>query len=180
MVALERAAQVIDRINDWIGRYLAWVALAMVLVQFLIVVMRYVFSIGSIMMQESVVYMHAVLFLLGAGYTLLHEGHVRVDIFYRSARRHRQALVDLAGVIVFLLPVCGLIFVESLPYVENSWAVGEGSKETSGIQYVYLLKTSILAFAVLVALQGVGLALHALLTLAGRPSGIYREDGDAA
>lgn len=180
MVALERAAHLIDSVNDWVGRTFAWVALGMVLVQFLIVVMRYVFSIGSIMMQESVVYMHAVLFLLGAGYTLLHEGHVRVDVFYRVARRERRALVDLAGVVLFLLPVCALIFVESLPYVENSWAVSEGSKETSGIQYVYLLKTTILGFSVLVALQGISLALHALLTLAGRPSGIYRDDADAA
>ena len=81
MKPLDIFAQKIDAANSVIGRTTAWLALIMVLVQFVVVMMRYVFGVGSIMMQESVIYMHAFLFMLGAGYTLLQGGHVRVDIF---------------------------------------------------------------------------------------------------
>ncbi len=168
MRALAAAARAIDAVNETVGRAAAWLALAMVLLEFVVVVMRYVFGVGFIAMQEGVIYLHAGLFLVGAGYTLLHGGHVRVDIFYRDARPARRALVDLAGVVLFLLPVCVVIGWASWPYVGQSWSVFEGSKETSGIPAVYALKSLILAFVVLIALQGVSLALHAVLTLAGR------------
>ena len=167
MDALDTLATHIDRFNERIGRVTAWVALLMVLVQFLVVIMRYVFGIGSIMMQESVIYMHAFLFMIGAGYTLLHGGHVRVDVFYRDATVSTKAWVDLAGVVFFLVPVCTLIAVYSWPYIHTSWSVFEGSKETSGIQAVYLLKTTLLAFCLLVGVQGVSLALRSALHLAG-------------
>ena len=92
----------------------------MVLLQFIVVVMRYIFGAGFIAMQEGVIYLHATLFMVGAGYTLLHGGHVRVDIFYREARPRRRALVDLIGVILFLLPVCVIIGWSSWPYLEQS------------------------------------------------------------
>lgn len=164
---MTRLARLIDRINDRIGRAVAWLALVMVLVQFVIVVQRYVFGIGSIWMQESMVYMHATLFMLAAGYTLLHNGHVRVDIFYREASPRRKALTDLAGALFFLLPMCAATAWLAWPYVANSWAIFEGSKETSGIHAVFLLKSVILAFAVLVALQGISLAIHAVRVLKG-------------
>ena len=167
MNALDTLATRIDRLNDWIGRTTAWVALLMVLVQFTVVVMRYVFGIGSIMMQESVIYMHAFLFMVGAGYTLLRGGHVRVDVFYRDAKDHTKAWVDVLGVIFFLVPVCTLIAYYSWPYIHTSWSVFEGSKETSGIQAVYLLKTVLLVFCVLVSVQGVSLAVRSALHLAG-------------
>lgn len=167
MRAVRAVHRGIDRLNDTIGRAVAWLALAMVLTQFVVVLMRYVFGIGSIMLQESIVYMHALLFMLGAGYTLLHGGHVRIDIFYRGASPRGKARVDLAGVVLFLLPLCALIFLYSWPYVANAWAVREGSPETSGLQAVYLLKTVVLVFAVLVGLQGVSLALRSALVLLG-------------
>jgi len=163
---LRSLVRLIDHINDGIGRTTAWVALAMVLVQFAIVVLRYIYGIGSILLQESVVYMHAFLFLIGAGYTLLRGGHVRVDIFYRNATPRAKAWVDLFGVLAFLLPVCVLLWWFSWPYVMASWHVFEGSKETSGIQAVYLLKTLILVFCLLVSAQGAALALRSLLVLA--------------
>ena len=162
---MQQLAQRIDALNEAIGRYAAWCAVVLVMVQFAVVVLRYVFGVGVIMMQEGVVYLHATLFLLGAAYTLKHEGHVRVDIFYREATPRRKALVDVFGALVFLLPVCGLIFWFSLPYVETSWSVFEGSRETSGIQAVFLLKTLILVFAVLMALQGLSMLMHSLLCL---------------
>lgn len=171
MNVLSALAQVIDQANERIGRVTAWVALLMVLVQFLVVLMRYIFGLGSIFLQESVVYMHSILFLVGAGYTLLHGGHVRVDIFYRDASPRKQALVDLLGVAFLLVPVCILIWWSAWPYVVNSWNVFEGSKETSGIPAVYLLKTLILAFALLVSVQGISLALRSALSLAGIGAG---------
>jgi len=164
---LAAVAHGIDTINEYLGRAVAWLALLMVLVQFVVVMMRYVFGIGSIFMQESVVYLHAYLFMLGAGYTLLYGGHVRVDIFYRAANSRRKALVDLVGVGLLLLPVCLLILWVSWPYVVNSWAVLEGSKETSGIQAVFLLKSAIVAFSILMALQGLSMAIRSVFTLAG-------------
>lgn len=167
MNSLQRLAAWIDSFNDTVGKTVAWAALLMVLIQFIVVVMRYVFGLGSIMMQESVIYLHAILFMMGAGYTLLHGGHVRVDIFYREATERTKAWVDLVGVVVFLVPVCVLIWWFSFPYVQSSWKVFEGSKETSGIQAVFLLKTIILVFAALVAVQGVSMALRSILRLSG-------------
>ena len=164
VVAVTRA---IDTMNDTIGRHVAWLALLMVLVQFIVVVMRYVYGIGSIAMQESIIYMHGILFLTGAGYTLLHNGHVRVDIFYREASVKAKAWVDFFGVLFFLIPVTTAIWWTSWGYVASSWRVFEGSQETSGIQAVFLLKTAILVFCVLIVVQGISMALHALLTIVG-------------
>ncbi len=177
MTSLQRLAQGIDSLNDVVGKAAAWTALAMVLIQFIVVVMRYVFGLGSIMMQESVVYLHAFLFMVGAGYTLLHGGHVRVDVFYREASERWKSSIDLAGVFVFLLPVCLLVWWFSFPYVENSWKVFEGSKETSGIQGVFLLKSVILAFAFLVAIQGVSMAIRSFLRLL-RLAGVVTPEPD--
>ena len=161
-------ARAIDRLNETIGVTIAWLALFTVLIEFSVVLMRYVFGVGSVKMQESIVYMHATLFMVAAGYTLLHNGHVRCDIFYAAAPPRRKALIDLIGVFIFLLPMCALIAWAAWPYVTAAWAVREGSQEGSlGIPGVYLLKTIILVFAGLLALQGIALALHSALRLAG-------------
>jgi TRAP-type mannitol/chloroaromatic compound transport system permease small subunit len=161
-------ARAIDRLNETIGVSVAWLALAVVLVEFTVMLMRYVFGVGSVKMQESIVYMHATVFMVAAGYTLLHNGHVRCDIFYAAASPRRQALVDLIGVAIFLLPTCALIAGVAWPYITQAWAVREGSPEGSlGIPGVFVLKSIILVFAGLVALQGVALALHSVLRLAG-------------
>lgn len=172
MRMLTRIAGIADAINEWTGRVVAWLALFMVLMQFAVVVMRYVFGLGSVKMQESIVYAHAIVFLAAAGYTLLHNGHVRCDIFYAAASPRRKAWVDLVGVGAFLLPVCAVIAWTAWPYAAAAWAVREGSPEGSlGIPGVYLLKSVILVFAVLVAVQGVALAVRSALRLAGVASG---------
>ncbi|WP_085902979.1 TRAP transporter small permease subunit [Kiloniella majae] len=160
-------AKTIDALNERVGRTVSWLALFMVLVQFAVVLLRYVFGIGSIFMQESIIYMHGFLFMLGAGYTLLHGGHVRVDIFYGAASERKQAFVDFFGVIFFLLPVLALILIYGWPYVANSWSILESSKETSGIPAVYILKSSIIAFCALMALQGISMAIHSLAIIRG-------------
>lgn len=166
--SISALCRAVDWVNERIGRLIAWLAVAMVLVQFAVVIARYVFAIGSIPVQESIWYMHGILFMVGAGYTLLHDGHVRVDIFYREASPRRKALTDLLGVVFLLLPVCIALLVFSWGYVLNSWRVFEGSTETSGLPFIYLLKTVIWVFAVLVALQGLSLAAKAALFLTGR------------
>lgn len=166
MTFLDRLGAAIDAASERIGRATAWCALIMVLVQFVVVVMRYIFGIGSIMMQESVVYLHSFMFLIGAGYTLLHDGHVRVDIFYRTATPRNKAIVDILGVVFFLIPVSLLIWIYTWPYARKSWQVLEGSKETSGIHAVFILKSMILAFAALMILQGIALAARSFVRLA--------------
>jgi len=145
----------IDRANHIIGRGAMWLSVAMVLVQFIVVVMRYAFGIGSILMQEAIIYMHAVLFMMAAADTLLAEAHVRVDIFYARLPAARKAVIDLFGNALLVLPFCVLLFLVSIDYVRLSWSVLEGSRETSGIQAVFLLKSVILIFAVQLALQSV-------------------------
>jgi len=169
VTALTEIAAVIDRINQNLGRAVAWLTAVMVVVQFAVVLMHYVFGVGSIFAQESIVYMHAVLFLAAAGYTLLRDGHVRVDIFYSGANTQTKAFIDCVGAVCFLIPVCILVWWSSWPYVAASWAVFEGSRETSGIQGVFLLKSFILVFAATLGAQGLSLAVNSGLTLLGHP-----------
>ncbi|MCC6947861.1 MAG: TRAP transporter small permease subunit [Bradyrhizobiaceae bacterium] len=150
-----RLADRIDRLSTAIGRAAAWLVLAVVLIQFAVVLLRYVFGTGSIRLQESVVYAHAFAFLLAAAWTLKADAHVRVDVFYRDAGLRGRALVDLLGTLFLLFPMVGLILWTSIPYVARSWAILEGSQETSGLPLVFLLKTAIPLFAALLILQGV-------------------------
>jgi TRAP-type mannitol/chloroaromatic compound transport system permease small subunit len=122
----------LDRISSITGKAAAWLTLFMVIVTFVVVIMRYVFDAGLIWVQESVVWMHAVVFMLGAAYTLRAEEHVRVDIFYRSMSERRRAWVDLIGVITFLLPLCAFLAWASFDFVTQSWSIGESSRESGG------------------------------------------------
>ena len=155
----------INRLNDAVGRSAAWLVLLMVLVQFGVVVARYIFGIGSILMQEAVIYMHGCLFMLAAADTLLKDEHVRVDIFYARLSARRKALIDILGCALLVVPICVLILLVSWDYVALAWSVREGSRETSGIQGVYLLKSVILLFAALLFLQAISLILTNLTRL---------------
>lgn len=159
----------VDRLNEHIGRAVSWLTLLMVLTTFFVAVMRYGFSWGRVWLQESYVWMHGIVFMLAAGYTLLHDGHVRVDIFYRPASARAKAWVDLFGALVLLLPVVVMVFWFSWPYVLESWAKVEGSREAGGLEGLFLLKSVILAFCVLMAAQGLALAGRSVLLLAGHP-----------
>jgi TRAP-type mannitol/chloroaromatic compound transport system permease small subunit len=151
----------IDRLNAAIGRTVAWLCLPVVLVQFAVVVMRYVFGLGSIWLTETIMYGHATLFMLAAAWTLCQGGHVRVDVFYADAGPRWRALVDLGGALLLLLPFMLVLLYFSLPYVARSWGILETSRETSGLPAVFLLKTLIPVFAALMALQGVAQAIRA-------------------
>jgi TRAP-type mannitol/chloroaromatic compound transport system permease small subunit len=176
MAGLAAFVRLIDRLNDAVGRGVAWLTLVMVLVTFAVVLLRYVFAIGWVWMQESYVWLHGIVFMLGAGYTLLHQGHVRVDIFYRPAGDRTKALVDLFGSLLLMLPVVGLIFVVSLGYVADSWMRLEESREAGGLPGLFLLKTVILGFCVLLGLQGLSLAGRSLLVLRRHPDFVTGKD----
>src|ERR1700732_2491584 len=165
----ERIAGSIDRVIAAIGRAATWCSLYIVLAEFAVVVMRYALGIGSIRLQESVLYVHAALFMLAGAWALQVGGHVRVDIFYAQASPRRRAVIDLIGAVIFLFPFAIAVAVLSLPYVERSWAILESSRETSGLPLVYLLKTLIPLFALLIGLQGIAQAIRAALVLAGGP-----------
>lgn len=162
-----RVADGIDRVTALIGRAAVWCCLYAVLAEFAVVLMRYALGIGSIKLQESVLYAHAGLFMLAAAWTLQVGGHVRVDVFYGQAGPRMRATVDLLGALFFLLPFAAALTVLSLPYVERSWGILERSREASGLPFVYLLKSLIPIFALLMGLQGVAQALRAALVLAG-------------
>ena len=176
LAALATFVRFVDRLNDALGRGVAWLTLAMVLVVFAVVILRYVYAIGWVWMQESYVWLHGTVFMLGAGYTLLHNGHVRVDILYRAAGPRYKSAVDLLGSLLLLLPMVVVVFVVSRPYVAASWQKLEESRQAGGLPGLFLLKTVILAFCLLLGLQGLALAGRSVLALTGKEDARPVED----
>jgi TRAP-type mannitol/chloroaromatic compound transport system permease small subunit len=166
--ALTALADHIDRVTAAIGRAVAWLVLVIVLLQFALVVARYVFGFGSIWLTETVVYANAALFLLAAAWTLRAGGHVRVDVFYAQASARKRALIDFAGSLLLLLPFALVLLWLAAPYAARSWTILERSQESSGLPLVFLLKTMIPVFAVLMALQGASQAIRAAAALGRR------------
>lgn len=149
------AIEVVRRAIASIGRGAAWLTLAMVLLIFTVVLLRYGFSLGWIWLQESVSYLHAMVFMLAAAWTLQEDAHVRVDVFYRDRSPRYQAMINLAGTLLFLVPLCVFMLLAAWGYVMRSWGVLEGSPEAGGLPLVYLLKTLILLLPTLLLLQSV-------------------------
>ena len=157
----------LDRFSSLIGKAAAWLTLFMVLVTFVVVLMRYIFDTGYIWLQESVVWMHAFVFMIGAAYTLQQEEHVRVDIFYRQMNPKRRAWVDFIGVIVFLLPLCAFLGWKAIDYVAASWTLQEASRESGGLPYPFipLLKSVLVVMPITVGLQGLALLSRSIRTI---------------
>lgn len=160
----------LDRFSASLGKATSWLTLLMVLVTFAVVVMRYAFNVGFIWLQESVVWMHACVFMVGAAYTLQQEEHVRVDIFYRAMTEKRRAWVDLTGVIVFLLPLCAFLCWAAFDFVRVSWGLHEASRESGGLPYplIPLLKSILIVMPVTLGLQGLSLLFRSIATLRHR------------
>ena len=165
LTIFEPLAKFSDWLCDWIGRGVAWLTLGMVLVTFAVVILRYFFDIGWIAMQESVLYMHGLVFLLGAAYTLQRDEHVLVDIFYREMSPKRKAVVNLLGNLLLLLPMFGFILWTSWDYVVASWELHETSRDAGGLPWIYLLKTSILVMGALLIVQSLSICLRNLITI---------------
>jgi TRAP-type mannitol/chloroaromatic compound transport system permease small subunit len=155
----------IDRLTSGLGRAVAWLVLAVVGLQFVLVIARYLFGLGSVWLTETVIYAHAALFMLAAAWTLLAEGHVRVDFFYAEASIRTKAMVDLIGALLLLLPFMFVLLWLSVPYAARSWTILEHSQETSGLPIVFVIKSLIPLFALLMALQGISQAIRAAALL---------------
>ena len=156
-------ADAVDRLNQGVAHVVRWLALMMVLVQFCIVIGRYVFGVNSIAAQESILYMHATLFMLAAGYTLLVDKHVRVDVFYARLSAHNRRRIDIFGHLFLLLPSMTVLLYWSWPSVRNSWKILEGPMSVGGIEAVFLLKSLIPAFCCLIILQSLSLLIRLVL-----------------
>lgn len=164
---MKNLIQRLESLAEFAGRIVAWGTLLMVLITFAVVVLRYALDTGWIAMQESITYLHALVFMLGAAYTLKHHGHVRVDIFYQKFSRRGRAWVDLLGTLLLLFPLMGFIFWGSWEYVVESWKVFEGSREAGGLPGVFLIKTLLLLMPVTMMIQGLVLALRSWQTIRG-------------
>ena len=162
---MEKLSLIIDRLSNRLGRIFCWLTLTMVIVMTAIVVLRYAFQIGSIALQESIIYINALIFTFGVPYTLKEQGHVRVDIFYSRLNGKKSAWIDLFGALFFLVPsTCFIIWI-SWDYVAVSWRIREGSAESSGLPFVYLLKSVILVLPTLLLLQGISEIIKSISTI---------------
>lgn len=168
--AFDDSTGVLDRISIVTGRLASWLTLLMVLVTFVVVVMRYAFDAGAVWLQESVIWMHAVVFMLGAAYTLQQEEHVRVDIFYRSMSETRRAWVDLLGACFFLLPLSVFLAYTAWDFILISWQLRESSREPGGLPYplIPMLKTLLLLMPVALTMQGTSMLITSIRTVRGR------------
>ncbi len=154
---------IMDVLTEVIGRSISILAIFMMLLTCTVVVLRYVFETGSVMLQESVIYMHGTIFMLGAAYALRHDAHVRVDFLYARYSPRGRAIVNLVGHLFLLVPLCIFIIHISWDYVARSWRIMEGSREVGGLPAVFLLKTLIPASAALLLIQALNESLRLLL-----------------
>jgi TRAP-type mannitol/chloroaromatic compound transport system permease small subunit len=167
MSFIKQICHAIDTLNGWVGRGVAWVTLGLVVVVFVDVVMRYLFNTSFVFTQELEWHLFGFIFLIGAGYTLLQDGHVRVDIIYQRLGIRQRAWINLIGVIFFLIPGCLLVIATSWNFVVQAWSTMEGSPDPGGIPYRFLIKGTIPVGFSLLLLQGISLGLHSFLQLQG-------------
>ena len=167
MRALKNISEVIDNFNIKVGKLFSWLLLLMVLLTCLIVILRYLFNIGFIWMQELVRFFYAAVFLICAAYTLVEDAHVRVDIFYSKLSEKNKNIINIFGSLIFLIPVCLIIFYYSFSYVINSWAQLEGSLEERGLHAVFIMKTFIWFFAFMLFAQGISIIASSINRIRG-------------
>ncbi len=164
---LKTSLSAIEKFTEVTGRFISWATVTMVILVVLVVITRYFLGLGSIALQESVTYLHCLVFMMGFAFTLKHDGHVRVDIFYRRFSPRFKAIVNLVGGLLFLIPFCLLIFFTSWDYVLASWVIRETSAENNGLPFIYLLKTLMLLMPATLVLQGIAEIIRSGLVLSG-------------
>ena len=164
---LKTSLSAVEKFTEVTGRFISWATVTMVILVVLVVITRYFLGLGSIALQESVTYLHCLVFMMGFAFTLKHDGHVRVDIFYRGFSPRFKAIVNLIGGLLFLIPFCLLIFFTSWDYVLASWVIRETSAENNGLPFIYLLKTLMLLMPVTLLLQGIAEIIRSGLILSG-------------
>ena len=164
---LKTSLSAVEKFTEVTGRFISWATVTMVILVVLVVITRYFLGLGSIALQESVTYLHCLVFMMGFAFTLKHDGHVRVDIFYRGFSPRFKAIVNLIGGLLFLIPFCLLIFFISWDYVLASWVIRETSAENNGLPFIYLLKTLMLLMPVTLLLQGIAEIVRSGLIFSG-------------
>ena len=164
---LVKFSQWVDTINENIGRGVAWVTALLVVVIFADVVMRYAFNMSFVFTQELEWHLFGFIFLIGAGYTLLHDGHVRVDVIYQRLGFRGRAWINLLGVLFFLIPGCLMVIETSWKFTMTSFSMMEGSPDPGGIPFRFIVKGFIPTGFTLLLLQGLSLGIHSFLQLIG-------------
>lgn len=164
---LKSFIRAVDALNEWIGRTASWLVIGAVIVCFMVAILRYGFSIGFTWLQELYVWQHAAVFMLGAGYTMLHGGHVGVDILTSRFTERTRAWLDIISTFIFLFPWLAVIAIYSAPYIRGSWAVRESSSSADGMEGLFLLKSLIWVFCAILFLQGLALVARRVLFLKG-------------
>lgn len=181
MRALALAVQAIGGLNRLVGNIFSWLAVGVVAVCFTVVIQRYFFNTTHLWMQDLYVWLSGAMFTAVAGFALFRDDHVRVDILYRPATLKTKAICDIIGVVIFLLPFMFVVWTWGVPYVERAWQYQEASQNIGGMPGLYILKTFILIFAALIALQGLAMIGRAILVLAGKEemlAPVYRYPSD--
>lgn len=170
MNGLKKAILFCDKLNEWVGSVIVSTAVLLFIgIIFSNVVMRYVFNTSFVFMAELEWHVFAFVFLIGAGFTLLHDGHVRVDIFYSMMNPKKQAWINFLGVILFLIPSCYLVLKTTIPWVMDAYSIGESSIDPGGIPHRYLIKAALPVGYGLILVQGILLLLKSFLTIIGNP-----------
>lgn len=168
MRALATVVRMISGLNAIVGNIFSWLSLGIVIICFTVVVQRYVFATSYVWMQDLYIWLNGAMFTAVAGFALMRGDHVRVDIFYRPAKARTKALVDMFGALFFLLPFCAIVYVYSMPFVLRAWSYMEASANVGGMPGLYILKSFIIVFVGLLALQGVAMILRSIVVLGGR------------
>ena len=159
----ESICNIINYINRIAGYICSILVVLMTLNVFLVVILRYLFGISFIWMQETYVWMHAFIFMLGAGFTYLNDDHVRIDIIYRSSSQIYKTIVDLVGIVFFLFPLLYIIWIFSYPFVYKSWQMNEISREAGGLSMLFLLKLAILLFVIFLFIQSISKIINSFI-----------------
>ena len=162
---MNQITHILDSLSEMTGRFCSWFVALMAFITCVVVVMRYGLDLGSVLLQDVVLYLHGALFLLGSSFALKRNAHVRVDIFYREFSEKKKAIVDLLGHCLFLQPICWAIFLLSWGYVEFSWKIMEVSAEPDGLPFVYLQKSLLIVLCILLALQSFSEILKNILKI---------------
>lgn len=168
MTIMASIIRAISAVNRLLGNVFAWLSLLMVLICFTVVVQRYALGFTVLWMQDLYVWLNGAMFTAVAGFALLRDDHVRVDIFYRPAKTRTKAIIDLIGVLIFLIPFCWVVYTYTWNYVARSWRIGEASSNVGGMPGLYILKSFLLVFVAVIFLQGIAMALRSILVLRGR------------
>lgn len=165
---LAMIVRAISGVNAFFGHAFSWLSLGIVGVCFSVVVLRYVFATSFVWLQDFYIWLNGAMFTAVAGFALMRGDHVRVDIFYRPAKRKTKALVDLGGALFFLLPFCAVVYAYSMPFVIRAWGYHEASANVGGMPGLFILKSFIILFVALLGLQGIAMICKSVLVLAGR------------